>query len=257
MIITVIDMYKSFLAGIKKEHTSIVPPSQFNLLINEEQNNWFKEKVMALEVNQKRIDDLRILRTSTDGVYEYNAMVLNPIGLSSNSKYNFPLPVDPTINYPNVVGLTTSGTQKYPKYRRLMNIMFKIKYKNNECGKKGISDWLDARIMRSDSRTEVLKNPYRKPSDSRLYYEILGNEVRLITGTDSEGYAMRIEYLRYPREIYFNSSNPNDNNNINCELDPEQQQEIVDMAVLTYIERTKNPRYKTVSYEQAKKNQIN
>jgi len=254
MIVSVIDMYKAFLAGIKKEQTSIVPPSLFNLLINEEQNNWFKEKVLAIEVNQKRIDDLRILRTVTDGVYVYGSTVLHPLGLLTNSNYDFPLPVDPSTLYNPAGGLTAIF---YPKYRRLINVMFKIQYVNNECGLKGKSDWLEARIMRSDQRTEIFKNPYRKPKDDRLYYEIIGNTVRLITNTDSIGYAMRIEYLRYPKVINFNSANITDTSNVNCELEPEQQQEIVDMAVVTYIERTKNQRYKSVSYEQQKKQQTN
>jgi hypothetical protein len=255
MIQSVEEMYKSFLLGIKKEQSTIVPPVTFNLLINEEQDKWFKEKVPTGEIDQKRIDDLQILRTVTDGEYEYNGDILNSIGPDAYRGKVFSLPYDPDSDINNVwIGVPPAATtQNYPRYRRLLNIMFKIEYLNNECGLTGISDWLDTNIMRSDKRSEVMKNPYRKPKDNKLYYEIINNKIRLITNTGSYGYAMRIEYYRYPRTINFSTVLVD---RVDCELAPEQQQEIVDRAVMTYIERSKNPRYQTAERENMK-NQMN
>ncbi len=255
MILTVTDMYKAFLAGIKKEQTTIAPPSTFNQLINEEQDKWFKEKVYAVELDQKRIDDLQVLRVVTDGVYEYSGIVLNPIGPDTYNGYVFTLPINPAQHINNMwAGVPPLATQQtYPRYRRLLNIEFKIRYNDNECELIGISEWLKAHIMRSDQLSEIKENPYRKPKDSRLYYEIINNKIRLITGTSSTGVGMKLEYLRYPDVITFVAIN--DPLNVDCELLPEQQQEIVDRAVVTYIERSKNPRYQTISIEQ-QKNQI-
>ena len=102
--------------------------------------------------------------------------------------------------------------------------------------------------MRSDQRNVILNNPFRKPKDSRLYYEILDGKIRLITGTNSIGYAMRLEYLRYPKQIFFDKDG---NNHVHCEFAPQQQKEIVDIAVRTYLERVMDPRYKSFLNEQA------
>lgn len=253
MILSVTDMYKAFLAGIKKEQTSIVPPSTFNLLINEEQDKWIKEKVASIEIDQKRIDDLQILSTVTDGEYVFATNVLYPIRPDTTGGKVFTLPTDPDININNInIVSGVPSSQKYPRYRRLKGVQFKINYVNNECGNVGISNWLSSNIMRSDLRQSISKNPYRKPTDERIYYEIINNKIRLITDTDSTGYAMRIEYIRYPSVINYSSIIAEQ---VNCELLPEQQQEIVDKAIVTYIERTKNPRYQTINIEQ-QKNQI-
>lgn len=249
MILTVTDMYKAFLAGIKKEQTSIVPPSTFNLLINEEQDKWFKEKAVSIEIDQKRIDDLQVLRTVTDGVYKYTD-VLYPIRPDTLGGKVFTLPTNP-VDSINNINITTGVTssQSYPRYRRLLNVMFKITYVDNECDNVGVSEWLPSNILRSDKRQSTLKSPYRKPSDEKLYYEIIGNKIRLINETSSTGYAMRLEYMRYPRTINFSTVVLDC---VDCELLPEQQQEIVDKAVVTYIERSKNPRYQTINIEQQK-----
>lgn len=251
MIETAEQMYKAFLAGIKKEQTSIVTPPIFDLIINEEQNNWLKEKFAAIELDQKRIDDLQCIRVATDGEYKYQTIVLNPIGPDAYEGRTFSLPYDPAQQINNMwAGVPPSATtQVYPKYRRLLNIEFKIKYINHECGWKGESEWLSARIMRTDQKTETFKNPYRKPKDNRLYYEIIGNKIRLVTGTMSVGIGMKLEYLRYPRSISFV-------NGINCEFLPEQQQEIVDRAVVSYIERSKNTRYQSIKIQENQNQQF-
>jgi hypothetical protein len=243
------------LAGIKKEQTTIAPPSTFNLLINEEQDKWFKEKAYSVELDQKKIDDLQVVRVTTDGVYEYSGIALNPIGPDAYNGMVFTLPVNPSqlVNNEWLGVPPLALTQLYPRYRRLLNIEFKIRYKNNECELTGISKWLQAHIMRSDQLVKIKDNPYRRPKDSRLYYEILNNKIRLITGTESTGYLMKLEYLRYLNSINFvGTGSPA---NVDCELHPEQQQEIVDRAVMTYIERSKNPRFQTILVEQ-QKNQV-
>lgn len=253
MITTTADMYRAFLDGIKKSETSIVKPSQFNRIINQwGQDEYLRTNAMEIELNQKKIENLEKIRVATDGIYTFNGTTIYPIApLSDNvfeiPKYNFS--INAIIN-----GLVEVRT--YPRYLRLLNVMFKLTYgAGQECSLTGVSDWLQAYIMRSDQRSVILDNPFRKPKDSRLYYEIIDGKVRLITGTTSVGYAMRLEYLRYPVEIFFNENNVPDTGipatgSVMCEFGPQQAQEIVEIAVRTYLERVKDPRYQSFLNEE-------
>lgn len=251
MILTAEDMYKEFLNMIKKESTSVISPTYFNSIINVSgQDQWIKEKVVETELDQKRIDDLQKLRVVTDGIGTYYVSVtetitLYPIIPDTSQNYVFSLPINPT----TLINNNQSTTQHYSRYLRMLNVMFKINYVSNECELTGISDWMKANIMRSDKRAISYKNKYRKPKDSRLYYEVINDKIRLITETSSTGNSMRLEYLRYPRDIFFdpNRVTPND---VNCELPPQQQSEIVSLAAQTYLERAKDERYQSFLNEQ-------
>ena len=99
-----------------------------------------------------------------------------------------------------------------------------------------------------------------------MYYEIKGGKKDLITGTSSTGDSMRLEYIRYPRRIFYDSTNSTEQTGptytytagsgcVNCELSEQQRQEIVDIAVREYLERIKDPRYKSFLQEEAIKSQ--
>jgi hypothetical protein len=255
MIQTVTEMYKAFLLGIKKEQSTIVPPSIFNELINIEQLNYIQEKVTSMEINQKRIDDLQKLIVITDGEYVYEGIVLKPIAPDTYHGRRFTLPYDPQLDINNDwVGVTPlPETQKYPRYFRLRGISFKVKYSEHGCFKGAISEFMESKILRGDSKTVIKKNPYRKPKETRLYHEIVNNKIILSAGEDDiKGLHMQIEYIRYPRVIFFNETNQAAN--INCELHPEAQKEIVDRAVLNHLERVKSQRFQTANYQEQKQN---
>ncbi len=250
MITNVTEMYKAFLDGIKKDSTAIVNPVQFNRIINDwGQDEWIKENALAIEFNQKQIDDLDKIRCVTDGYFSYNSVTLFPIAPQADNSKIFTIP-----KYENNIRVRldngTVETRTFPSYLRLQNVAFKLLYgQNQECGLTGISGWLDSHIMRSDLRNVIMNNPLREPKDSRLYYELIDGKIRLITneGSTSQGYAMRIEYLRYPNAIFFDENNTS---HIDCEFAPQQQKEIVDIAVRTYLERVKDPRYQSFLNEE-------
>jgi len=253
MLETTLDIYNSFLSAIKKESTSIVVPSAFNIIINEAYENWLRVKLKTPELVQKRIDDLSALRVVTDGQMPFNdpnsasgPVVLSPIG-SSNGVFSYPL------RERNISG------EKYPLYFHLLNVMFKIQYIDNKCGNVGVSDFIGSKIMRSDQRVFIRGNKYRRPSDDRLYYEIIGDNIRCITDTGSYGVSMRLEYVKKPNKIFFDQQHQADAVNPNYVagtgsvppevLDP-QRQEIVDEAARIHLERVKDERYKSFLQEE-------
>lgn len=254
MVSTVTQMYELFLDGIKKERISTVPPSGFNRIINEAYDAWYRDKSLKIEQDQKKLDDLQELRVITDGVFKYLGSPLVPIHAindTTSSDYGrnlFPLPI-PNDNGNDVM---IEGVV-YPEYRRLLGVMFRLKYYGDPCHTDGeLSDWKEAFIMRSNQRAEVKKNPFRRPRKGMIYYEVLDKLIKLDIGdnTNSFGYDMRIDYIKYPRAINF-SENPSEN--VMCELQSDQCLEIIDIAVKTYIERVSDPRYQTQMYEFAQK----
>jgi len=251
MLETAEDIYRAFLDGIKKNSTSIVTPNQFNRIINDwGQDEWLKQNCLTIEFNQKQIEDLERIRVVTDGEFTLNGNVIYPIAPTTSNLFIIP---KYTYDIVNRQPDGTEGLQTYPPYYRLLNVSFKLEYgSENECGLTGISDWLDAKIMRSDLRNVIMDNPFRKPTDARLYYEILNGQIRLITGTNSIGYSMRIEYLRRPNDIVFvpgEEGTP-------CEFNHEIQKEIIDIAVRVYLERVKDPRWQSFIQEELIRKQI-
>jgi hypothetical protein len=256
MLETTQNMYEAFLDGIKKPNTSIVNPEQFNRIINGwGQDEYLRNKSSYTEFNQKVIEDLEKIRCATDGLFSYDSVVLFPIAPDTDFDYQFSIPKYVMTGINNRLANGTVGTQTYPQYMRFLNVMFKITYgSENECELTGNSGWIKADIMRSDQRSVVENNPFRKPKDSKLLYEFRNGKINLITGTNSVGYSMRLEYLRYPITIFFDKDNPPDyptGGSINCEFAPQQRKEIVDIAVRTYLERVKDPRYQSFLNEEA------
>lgn len=146
----------------------------------------------------------------------------------SVTDYRFLIPND----YPN------------PKYFRLLNVMFKITYVDNSLFADGVSEWLRADILRADQRAALMNNAYKYPSDEKPYYAFVGEFIELVTMTSSTPYRMKLEYLRYPRQIRYVAPN-SDLTAVDCELAPIQQKEIVDIAIRQFLEATKDERYQT------------
>lgn len=256
MILNVTQMYQAFLDGVKKESTAVINPVQFNRIINDwGQDEWIKENALAIEYNQKQIDDLDKIRCVTDGEFKWNnaGTLVTLSSIAPESKNTFEIPKFNQVGIACRLNDGTVATQDYPRYLREQNVSFKLQYGDNqECGKTGVSNWLKASIMRSDQRAIILDNPFRSPKDNRLYYELLDGKIRLITSDNSTSiaYALRLEYLRYPRVINFDINN-NHLLHVDCEFGPQQQKEIVDIAVRTYLERVRDPRYQSFLNEAA------
>lgn len=234
MLRTTDDMYRATVEGINKHRTSIIIPDKWNKLINLAQLDYCRDHIVNGEVIQKRIDDLRMLYI----VDEINAITTK----------TFPLPNGTNVN-------NSQGTI-LPLYMRLLSVAFKINYVNNVCGLTGLSDWIyNVKVLKSDNRNIIKRNPFRRPSDAKIYQRQIGDAIEIDTGTSSTAAVMHIEYFKWPVEIFYNVNAIPDTGDpaigsVNCELPPEQRQEIVDYAVRIYIERSQDPRYRTILNEE-------
>lgn len=258
MLQTTLDMYRAFLDGIKKNSTAIVTPDQFNRIINHwGQDEYILDMFPEGEQDIVGLDDMEILRVVTDGIQVVEGVTLFPVAPDASNNNVFTIPKHATTVRRRLAD-GTIDTNTYPKYARGLNVMFKIKYgAGSTCHTKdSISDdFIRAYIMRTDQRSVIMTSLYRKPTDSLLYYEMIDGKIRLIAGNGAEGYSLRMEYYRYPVEIFFNSTAPADTGNkatgsVNCEFAPHQRKEIVDIAVRIYLERVSDPRYKSFINEE-------
>lgn len=258
MLLTTKDIYQAFLDGIKKNSTAIVTPEQFNRIINQwGQDEYMAENIHEAELDAKQLDDMEKLRIATDGEQVYNSVLMNPIAPDANNSLSFTIPKYVYTGIRVRLSNGTISTQNFPQYARLMNVMFKVQFDGTDgCNDNGdISDWVKAYIMRADQRSVFLDSTYRKPKHDKLYYEMLDGKIRLIPGTGAVGYALRLEYFRYPVQIFYNKTNPTDTGDpntgsVNCEFAPNQRKEIVDIAIRTYLERVSDPRYKSFLNEE-------
>ena len=236
IIITAEDAYKAFLRGIRKYSTTTVKPVFFNPFFNECMLDWVKTKLPLEEFNQKRIDDLEKLRIVTDGTaYGYSAIQAYPVGTDM-----FKIP---SVYTQPVSGLPSSAIESgnrvtvYPLYMHGLNAMFKL---------TADVDWKDASIMRSDKRAVSANNPYREPTNTNKYYEVINDRIRLIGSTAGED-QMRLEYIRYP---YMYNYSTTASEVVNPEFLPSQNKEIVDVAIRKYLEIIQDPRYKSFLQEE-------
>jgi len=202
-------MYKATLYGIKKEATSTLKPDAWYMLINSAYEEWFKDKTTGVEFNEKRIEDLRGFITTA---------LISP----------YPLPISNTFQIPSTVF-------------RVLKREFKIQYVNNICGLTGVSEWKEAEFKRAD----IKASSYRKPSDKKLYYEIEGSTITLLTGTQSYGTQMRLRYIKKPIPITnYQQVGP-------YELSENNMREVVEIAIRQYLERAKDERYQSFLREEA------
>lgn len=209
LLTTYSDMYKATLYGIKKEATSTLKPDAWYMLINSAYEEWFKEKTTGVEFNEKRIEDLRGFIAS---------LSITPFPTPTSN--SFPLPA-------NIF--------------RILKREFKIQYVNNVCGLTGVSEWKEAEFKRLD----IKWTSYRKAKDDKLYYEIIGNNVNLLTGTSSYGTTMRLKYLKKPQPITnYQQVGP-------YELSSNNMREIVEIAIRQYLERAKDERYQSFLKEES------
>lgn len=223
MLVTSQNMFDAVLDGINKEQTGTVTPSEFEALINDAQFEIVRDRIDEGELIQKRIDDIRILKCVDS--------ILNT-GPTVAGEEVFNLPYSPT------TFVTTPGNPSGDNYGYLsmLNCAANIYYVNNICGLKGESKLLKCKVMKTNNEFELARNPYGKPKDTRLYYEVIQNRIRLLTGTDSYGLKCRISYYRYPRLITL--GNPN-----SCELPLHLRYEIVDVAVRKKLQRIQSESY--------------
>jgi hypothetical protein len=229
MIITAADMYVSFLQFLNKEKTGTVYPEEFNVLINAAQMEFIKNRYTEVEGTQKRIDDLKEITVLSE--------IIPNTGASVAGGEIFLLPYDP--NAFVVTPKNPSGTNH--GYLFMLRTGIFLQYVNNKCF-TGVSTMLKAKPMTADKRGEIARDPFNKPTDERLYYELNGQQFNVYAGGSSYAIAASIDYLRYPSDIDVIL-------NIDCELSLHARQEIVDIAVRKKLEQIESPRYQSNTAE--------
>lgn len=265
------DIYRYFLDGINKGGNFSINIAAFNRLINEwGQDEWIQKNVIYADIDQKLIDKLSPLKIITDGIFmtseridKANKYVLPPILCNALTNPVYEPSVKNYFQYPsntNIELYKLINQVKYPIYMRLQNIEFRVDYLTGAiCKKIGKSDWISAKVLRSDTEISNKKNPFRKPSETKFYYEILDDSIKLIYDGFVEGYDMKIKYFKYPRRIFLNekSASRNDeqvgipdytgnvNGSINCEFHYPQKIEITNLAIRIFLERVKDSRYQS------------
>jgi hypothetical protein len=134
------------------------------------------------------------------------------------------------------------GKFELPKdYYRLTSVQFLL---------DGETEYRPVNRMRTDSLSKMKVNPYRRPSDNRLYYFQQGDFVLSYPLNNKVKKAVFF-YLTRPKPIIFNTNTVSQNGN----LLQEQNKEVVDICVRIFLERVKEERYQTVLTEEAIKNQ--
>ena len=247
MYSTVADIYKDFLKEIKKSNIASVPPSIFNIIINDGYTLWYRSKSEEIEVNQKKQDDLKELMVITDGIFVFEGSPLIPLVPISAGSNIFPLPKSNDNSYE----VSILGTY-YPNYRRLLNVEFRYIYNGDPCYPDGqLSPWIPGKPLRTNQKSVIKKNPFRRPNTKNLYYQLRENMIELWLGDDCTNipHSMKIEYIKYPKAINYDPNIPV--NNVMCELQSDQIREIVEISARTYLQEATDPRYQTEINEMA------
>ena len=239
------DIFKSFLDGIRKTHTATVLPETFVRLWNEwAMPEWVASNVSlkeGVELSQKQIDDLANLRVIYD-IAPYNAA-------AGVFKKPAPAMTEAVLDSFLQVSVASANVKRY---LRAWNVMFQLNYGTDasmqECGLTGVSEtWSMAKYMRSNMESVIRKSPYRKPKDSRLYYQVAGDYIKMVTDPESETQPvfMRLDFLRYPNEMSYSNGF-----SYTIDLPFYQLTEIIAIAVRLYLERVQSPRWQSFFQEE-------
>lgn len=214
MLDTAEKMYRYFLIQVRKAHTVVISPTRWNEFINPVALDWVKMKLPELEFNQKRIDDLEAIKVLTDGI-QYNK-------IDSNLDNTFDIPY-------NALG--------WPKYLHGLSVQFSYQMAKTLYG---------AKILRSDVRAFIRKNPYRKPRAGNLiYYEHRGGKIYPYWELDLPMNQLILEYYSYPDEIKYDPSDTGNIIDLPGSFKPTQNKEIMDLGVTKFLENVSDPRIQT------------
>lgn len=217
---TAVEMRAALLHLLKKEDQGTVSPEQMNIMLNNAQRDYVNSMIDLVDQNQRIRDDLRVL------IPDY--LVIANTGTTSPEGEVFALPY---------VANPQPGESR--GYLRLLNVAFKLKSSDGTdapCGDP--SGWTSARPIPKDSRNVVNRNAFWEPSDDEPYYRLTGLQLRCWTGSTTYADQARIEYVRYPVDI-----NVITGSIVDPELPSMVNQEVVHMAIRTYLETMHSDRY--------------
>lgn len=236
------DMYDSVLLRLRKWHNASLSQTEFEELINDAQMFYLNQRADEWEFNQKRIDDLGDLK---------KAAVLIPTNKPLN-EFDFQNPA--VIQGGGALTDLAPAVSGRYGYYRMGVVGIELDYKDNPCYPDGVPDsdsdefvdWIWTKPMRSDHKLKSKENYYHKPQDDRIYYDIIGGNgvgkvMKVINGTRSRANRAYVEYLVHPRTIVINTPSVV----TDVDLPMHARREVVEIAVMRYLERSESPRLKT------------
>jgi len=232
------NLYKYFLAEVRKERTIVITPQRWQAFINPIFTDWVKTKLPEKEFTQKRIDDLEAIKVVTDNV-QYPAIH----SLYDNGNiFKIPYNEDGYGKYMHGISVEFGIGKENPKGGVPMAIP-PVLIPDNPTPIEDpllIKDLVGGKIFRSDARVVYKNNPYRQPDDNTfVYFEQRGNYIYVIP-KEKQFNRMLLEYYRYPTEVVLTGGTPNVGS-----FQPIQNKEIMDMAVTRYLERVSDQRIQT------------
>ena len=215
VIITAEDAYRKFLQGIRKVANTTVPPDQFGSWYGDAILDWLRQKIQEPEFNTKRIEDMEKFLVKTDCV-DYSLIHVSSVANVFTV---------PSLYSATTTGILMSGT--YPLKLHLLSVIFADTDGN-----------FGAKIRRTDMEEVLLWNKYRKPAYRRPYYEYRKDKI-IVSGRSATD--MILSYYRYPALVSYTNSTTF----INPDTNPEQTEEIVQIAVRLFLENRGDTRYKS------------
>lgn len=219
---TATELYKAVLLELNYQETTTMTPEEFNHHIWVAEIEYVKTRYMAYERAQKAIDDLRVLKVTTDGIA------------------GMPNPLLPNGLVPNAQWVTLPAN-----YLRLTAVAVVAKYFGEPCQKDGtLSEPISCRFLPDDQAHLTTKSYYMKPAAHypRLYYVQRGNTLVFKAGRSLVQYAI-VSYLRYPARIAVDA---NGQSVVDSEFLDEQNYELVKWCVASYLEKIEEMRMQSL-----------
>ena len=196
---TIREVYRNVLIELNKEEASALYVEDFLYYANKAVNWYANSKYSAYDTSQQTSDDLRALRVGPERIYNYNDAAL----LDCLDKCNDP---DQGIKdkCENICYNNLNNLEHY--YRHLLNCIITVRLFEEDGHCEQTADTIreyPCKRMTSDRKAAILNNTYLQPKFFRPYYDIVGNRLKILTGTEDATYyitRVEIEYLKNPEK---------------------------------------------------------
>ena len=158
---TIIEAYEGVLIELNKVKAPSLSLSDFLYFFNKATQQFVNEMYSTYEINQQRVDDLRVLRNTV------RLELKESPDQSSNNFYQ-----------------CVYETELPEDYLHILNCIVEFQVtKSNRCGNKTSTVHYGAKRLSSDSNPQLIDNYYLKPSYKNPYYYI--NNIDISAGNSS------------------------------------------------------------------------
>ena len=93
-------------------------------------------------------------------------------------------------------------------------------------------DPVPGKILRADQRVVFRRNPYRQPKKNEyMYFETRENKLFAVDLLSNDFEVLYLGYYKYPEQVIYSETNSS-----NGSFGPQQNKEVMDLAVTNYLE---------------------